>query len=85
MILPDPKHPGTDKDIVVWVDHKYAAPTEEEAEHKGAVAALHQLAGNRSLEHVLPARYKTFWGALGEEVSRGIHCWASGIMLLYLY
>jgi hypothetical protein len=69
VILPDPKHPGSKDDIVIWVDHKYAAATEEEAEQKGAVAALHQLAGNRSLDYVLPSEYKSLWGELGEEVS----------------
>ncbi len=74
VVLPDAKRPGTDKDIVVWLDARHAAPDEQEVEHCGAVAALHRVAGDRSMDYVLPQRYKKLWAALGEEV-RSIANW----------
>jgi hypothetical protein len=54
VILPDPKLPGSDKDIVVWLDASFACSSEEEAGQRGAVAALQHVAGERSLDYVLP-------------------------------
>lgn len=68
MVLPDPKLPGTDKDLVIWLPQGHAAAAEEEAEQRGAVAALHVVAGDRSLDYLLPKGYRPLWGALGQEV-----------------
>jgi hypothetical protein len=54
VILPDPKLPGSDKDVVVWLDASFACGSEEEAGQRGAVAALQHVAGERSLDYVLP-------------------------------
>jgi len=54
VVLPDPKLPGSAKDIVVWLDSAFAAQGEEEAGQRGAVAALQAVAGERSLDYVLP-------------------------------
>lgn len=54
MVLPDPKLPGTDKDIIVWLDASFSSRSEEEATQRAAVAALQAVAGERSLDYVLP-------------------------------
>lgn len=54
MVLPDPKLPGSDKDVIVWLDASFACDSEEEAGQRGALAALQAVAGERSLEYVLP-------------------------------
>jgi hypothetical protein len=54
VVLPDPKLPGTDKDIIVFLDSSFSSPSEEEATQRGAVAALQAVAGERSLDYVLP-------------------------------
>eukprot|EP00883_Tetradesmus_obliquus_P006330 jgi/Sobl393_1/16814/SZX72388.1 len=64
VVLPDPKHPGSDKDLVLWLDKDCAAACEEEAQQRGAVAALVAVAGQRSYDYLLPARYKPLWGEL---------------------
>jgi hypothetical protein len=71
VVLPDPKLPGTDKDLVIWLPQGHAAAAEEEAEQRGAVAALHVVAGDRSLDYLLPKGYRPLWGALGQEVRGG--------------
>lgn len=45
-----------------------AAPTEEEAAQRAAVAALNQVAGDRALERVLPKEYVPLWTTLGQQV-----------------
>lgn len=70
-MLPDPKLPGSDKDVIVWLDADYAAQQEEEALQRGAVAALHAVAGERSLDYVLPVRYRQLWKDIGNKV-RGV-------------
>eukprot|EP00879_Flechtneria_rotunda_P002391 GHRR01002587.1.p2 GENE.GHRR01002587.1~~GHRR01002587.1.p2 ORF type:complete len:488 (+),score=215.76 GHRR01002587.1:456-1919(+) len=64
VVLPDSKFPGTDKDIVVWLPANHAADSEEEALQRGAVAALQEVAGNRSLDYVLPQAYRQLWNHL---------------------
>jgi hypothetical protein len=54
VVLPDPKLPGSDKDVIVWLDAAFACASEEEAGQRGALAALQAVAGERSLEYVLP-------------------------------
>lgn len=54
VVLPDPKLPGSDKDVIVWLDASFACASEEEAGQRGALAALQAVAGERSLEYVLP-------------------------------
>lgn len=54
VVLPDAKHPGSDKDVVVWLDTSFAVASEDEAMQRGAVAALQAVAGERSLDYVLP-------------------------------
>jgi hypothetical protein len=70
VVLPDPKHPGSDKDLVLWLDRDCAAPSEEEAMQRGAVAALVAVAGQRSYDYLLPQRYKPLWGELQNKVRR---------------
>lgn len=70
VVLPDPKHPGSDKDLVLWLDKDCAAASEEEAQQRGAVAALVAVAGQRSYDYLLPARYKPLWGELVTKVGR---------------
>lgn len=69
VVLPDAKRPGTDRDVVVWLDPQDAAPDEEEALQRAAVAALSVLAGERSLDYVLPARYRSLWRELGKRAA----------------
>ncbi|KAF8055672.1 DHX57 [Scenedesmus sp. PABB004] len=61
VVLPDPKLPGSDRDLVVWLDAAHAAEGEEEALQRGAVAALQAVAGDRGLDYVLPQRYRQLW------------------------
>lgn len=54
MVLPDHKLPGTDKDIIIMLPASFASPSDEEAQQRGAVAALQAVAGERNLDYVLP-------------------------------
>ncbi len=65
VVLPDGKE-GT-RDIVAFLGSEHAAPSEEEAGQRGAVAALQRVAGERSLHRVLPQRYRELWQALGAQ------------------
>jgi ATP-dependent RNA helicase DHX57 len=64
VVLPHPKQPS-DKDVVVFLDDAHAAPTEEEAAQRAAVAALHRVAGDRALDRLLPRPYLAQWQELG--------------------
>ena len=64
VVLPDRKK--SENDIVVFLDQNDACDSEQEAQQRGAVAALHRIAGNRSLERTLPPTYVELWKALGE-------------------
>lgn len=59
VVLPDPK--GGDKDTVVFLEEAQAAPTAEEAQERGAVAALARVAGHRNMQRLLPKAYQTAW------------------------
>lgn len=65
-MLPDRVRP--DADTVIWLPEDHAASSEEAAEQAGAVAALHQLAGDRAFHRILPPEYRDLWEALGTEV-----------------
>ena len=56
VVLPDEKH--ADRDIVVFLDEAQAAGTSEEAQERGAVAALARVAGNRNMQRVLPQDFQ---------------------------
>lgn len=77
VVLPDPKGVA-ERDIVVFLDSSLAAPDADEAAQRGAVAALHAVQGDRSLDYVLPARYRLVWRELGEKVRRGRAGWGQG-------
>ena len=68
-MLPDTKRP--DADTVIWLSEEHAAPDAEAAEQRGAVAALQQMAGDRTFHRILPPEYRPLWEALGEEVRSG--------------
>ncbi len=68
MVIPHPKN--SDKDVVVFLDDAHAAPSQEEAAQRAAVAALSRVAGDRALERVLPRDYVPLWQHLGQQVSR---------------
>jgi len=68
VVLPDGKE-GT-RDIVAFLGSEHAAPSEEEAGQRGAVAALQRVAGERALHRVLPQRYRELWQALGAQARR---------------
>lgn len=76
MVLPDPKLPGTDKDIIVMLPASLASPSEEEAQQRGAVAALTAVAGERNLDYVLP-QVGRVPGCDGCVVVRGYPCSSS--------
>jgi len=62
VVLPHPKQ--QDKDIVVFLPETHAAESDDEAQQRGAVAALHRIAGDRALERTLPPQYAALWRAL---------------------
>ena len=64
VVLPDAKK--SENDVVVFLDQTSACECEQEAQQRAAVAALHRIAGNRSLERTLPPQYVEMWKALGE-------------------
>jgi ATP-dependent RNA helicase DHX57 len=64
VVLPHPKK--SEDDIVLFLEQKDACDTEHEAYQRGAVVALHKIAGNRSLERTLPPTYVDLWKSLGE-------------------
>jgi ATP-dependent RNA helicase DHX57 len=64
-VLPDAKK--SENDVVVFLDQENACDCEQEAQQRAAVAALHRIAGNRSLERTLPPQYVKMWKALGEK------------------
>lgn len=68
VVLPHPKQ--QDKDVVVFLDDSQAAPSEDEAEQRAAVAALHRVQGDRSLDRVLPRPYVQQWRELDQQVGR---------------
>ena len=45
----------------MFLDEAQAAPTPEEAQERGAVAALARVAGHRNMQRVLPAAYQSAW------------------------
>ena len=55
VVLPDAKK--SENDVVVFLDQTSACECEQEAQQRAAVAALHRIAGNRSLERTLPPQY----------------------------
>lgn len=67
VVLPHPKQ--QEKDVVVFLDDALAAPTQEEAEQRGAVAALHRVQGDRALDRVLPRQYTQQWRDLEQQAS----------------
>jgi hypothetical protein len=65
-VLPHPKKQELDE--VVFLEDSQAAPSEEEAEQRGAVAALHRMQGDRALDRVLPRAYVQHWRELEQQV-----------------
>ena len=47
--------------MVVFLDEAQAAPTSEEAQERGAVAALARVAGHRNMQRVLPPLFQAAW------------------------
>jgi ATP-dependent RNA helicase DHX57 len=68
IVLPHPKRP--DKDTIMFLHDSLAADEEEEAMQRAAVMALHCLAGDRSMERVLPEGYVGQWRRHGEEAQK---------------
>jgi ATP-dependent RNA helicase DHX57 len=64
VVLPHAKR--SDNDVVVFLDSKHACKSEQEAQQRAAVVALHKIAGNRSLERTLPPSYVDIWASLNE-------------------
>jgi hypothetical protein len=67
VVLADPKN--RDQDVVVFLATEHLCDSKEEAEQRVAVAALHRVAGKRSLHRVLPPSYRSLWQDLGVKVS----------------
>ena len=67
VVLPDDKN--ADKDIVVFLNEAQAAGTSEEAQGRGAVAALARVAGNRNMQRVLPQPFQAAWTWCQQAVS----------------
>ncbi|KAA6421632.1 MAG: putative ATP-dependent RNA helicase DHX57 [Trebouxia sp. A1-2] len=59
VVLPDDKN--ADKDVVVFLDEAQTAGTSEEAQERGAIAALARVAGNRNMQRVLPQAFQAAW------------------------
>ena len=64
VVLPHPKN--SEKDTVIFLDSAHVARSENEAQQRAAVAALHRIAGDRSIDKLLPPPYLPFWKALAE-------------------
>jgi hypothetical protein len=69
VVLPHPKQ--QERDVVVFLDEALAAPSQEEAEQRGAVAALHRVQGDRALDRLLPRQYGQQWRDLEQQASEG--------------
>lgn len=52
---------------MLFLDSKEACASENEAQQKAAVLALHEIAGNRALERTLPPPYVGLWKSLEEK------------------
>ncbi|PRW33164.1 P-loop containing nucleoside triphosphate hydrolase isoform A [Chlorella sorokiniana] len=65
VVLPHPKK--QELDVVVFLDDAQAAPSEEEAEQRAAVAALHRVQGDRALDRILPRPYVVQWKDLEQQ------------------
>ena len=65
-MLPDPK--DDTKDVVTFLDAAIAATSEEEAQQRGALAALHRVAGDRAMHRILPEDFLDLWEELGKQV-----------------
>ena len=76
VVLPDDKN--ADKDIVVFLEEAQAAGTSEEAQERGAVAALARVAGNRNMQRVLPQAFQAAWTWCVQQVSK-----PSALLLLF--
>ena len=62
VVLPDNNR--SENDLVVFLDERFAAPDAFEAEQRGAVQALHRVAGDRQLHLTLPPQYRDLWHAV---------------------
>lgn len=62
VVLPHPKR--SEDDVVLFLDRKDAASSEDQAQQRAAVVALHRIAGNLSLERTLPPSYVSLWNEL---------------------
>ena len=65
VVLPDAKR--SENDIVLFLDAKDACISEQEAQQRAAVLALHRVAGNRALERTLPPSFIPLWKSLHEK------------------
>ena len=59
VVIPDAKR--SENDIIVFLDDRFGASDAAEAEQRGAVQALHRVAGDRQLHLLLPPQYKDLW------------------------
>ncbi len=72
MVLADVKK--KDLDVVVFLAEDHAASDEEEAQQRGAVAALARVAGDRNFQRILPQDYRSMWGTCCQQVSSASYC-----------
>lgn len=66
VVLPDGK--DFKKDTVIFLDAAKAAASEEEAQQAAALAALHTVAGDRSMHRILPRQHLDDWAWYGVRV-----------------
>lgn len=52
----------------MFLDATHAAASEEEVQQKGALAALHAVAGDRALHRILPQGFLGQWDWLSQQV-----------------
>ena len=64
VVLPHPKN--SEKDIVLFLNEADAAASEDEAQQRAAVVALQRIAGDRSMDRVLPPPYVPLWHGLAK-------------------